>query len=258
MSAVPDEFTEGLAQVLKLLRTQRTLPTELEAVLAVAKRIVGSCDAADVTLVVAGEPLTAAATDIIVLQVDVVQYATGQGPCLDAIVGSNVRVDVIDGDLRYERFAPGAVDTAINSVVCPPRSSPQGARPEPSTFTRTYRTPFDADTERVMAPIVSYAADVLSTSPLYAYSLDMVVGLMESLEERAVIAQATGALMARNQWTVAESFDFVRDRALVQGEPLREAATAILSLDPAGPLSDIGPDARPPSPPRPLTGRDDP
>ena len=36
---------------------------------------------------------------------------------------------------------------------------------------------FDADTERVMAPIVNYAADVLSTSPLYAYSLNLVEGL---------------------------------------------------------------------------------
>ena len=88
-----------------------------------------------------------------------------------------------------------------------------------------------------MAPIVNYAADVLSTSPLYAYSLETVEGLMESLEERAVIAQATGALMARNGWTAAESFDFLRDRALVRGEPLREAARAILALDlPADPL----------------------
>lgn len=59
---------------------------------------------------------------------------------------------------------------------------------------------------------------------------------MEDLEEQAVIAQATGALMARNQWSAAESFDFLRDRALVRGEPLREAARAILALDlPAGP-----------------------
>jgi hypothetical protein len=51
---------------------------------------------------------------------------------------------------------------------------------------------FDDDTEQVMAPIVSYAADVLSTSPLYAFSLDMVEGLMESLEERAVSPRRPG------------------------------------------------------------------
>jgi putative methionine-R-sulfoxide reductase with GAF domain len=230
MSAVP-EFAERLARVLTLVSMQRTLPAQLEAVVALAKRTVPNCDAAGVTLVVSGEPLTGAATDTVALEVDVVQYETGQGPCLDAIAGSNVvRVDLIDGDLRYERFAPGAVDTAINSVV----SFPLVAAGRTAGALNLYSylpDAFDADTERVMAPIVSYAADVLSTSPLYACSLDMVEGLMESLEERAVIDQATGALMARNGWTAAASFDFLRDRALVRSEPLREAARAILALD---------------------------
>jgi hypothetical protein len=43
--------------------------------------------------------------------------------------------------------------------------------------------------------------------------------------------------MARNGWSAPDSFDFLRGRALVQGEPLREAASAILALDlPAGPV----------------------
>ncbi len=238
MSAGPEEFTERLSRVLQLVRTQRTLPTQLEAVVALAKRTVPNCDAAGVTLIVTGEPLTAAATDTVVLEVDVVQYSTGQGPCLDAIAASNVvRVDLIDGDLRYERFAPGAVDTAINSVVS--FALVAAGRTVGALNLYSYLPDaFDDDTERVMAPIVSYAADVLSTSPLYAYSLDTVEGLMESLEERAVIAQATGALMARNGWTPAQSFDFLRDRALVRGEPLRDAASAILVLDmPAGPAA---------------------
>lgn len=236
MSAVPEEFTERLSRVLQLVRTQRTLPTQLEAVVALATRTVPSCDGAGVTLIVTGEPLTAAATDTVVLEVDVVQYSTGQGPCLDAIAGSNiVRVDLIDGDLRYERFAPGALDTAVHSVVSFPLVA-AGRTVGALNLYSSLPDAFDDDTERVMAPIVSYAADVLSTSPLYASSLDMVEGLMESLEERAVIAQATGALMARNGWTTAESFDFLRERALVRGEPLREAASAVLALDlPAGP-----------------------
>ena len=49
MSAVPEEFTERLSRVVKLVRTQRTLPTRLEAVVAMAKRMVPGCDAAGVT-----------------------------------------------------------------------------------------------------------------------------------------------------------------------------------------------------------------
>lgn len=174
MSAVPEEFTERISRVLKLVRTQRTLPTQMEAVVALAKRMVPSCDAAGVTLVVSGEPLTAAATDTVVLEIDVVQYATGQGPCLDAIAASNiVRVDLIDGDLRYERFAPGAMDTAINSVVSFPLVA-AGRTVGALNLYSYLPSAFDADTERMMAPIVSHAADALSTSPLYAYSIEMV------------------------------------------------------------------------------------
>lgn len=79
-----------------------------------------------------------------------------------------------------------------------------------------------------MAPIVSSTSDVLSTSPLYASSLDLVEGLAASMEERAVIAQATGVLMETNQWTSAEAFDVLRDRAQVQGS-LEDAATAIVA-----------------------------
>ncbi len=230
MSVLPEEFTDRLARVIKLVRTQRTLPTQLEAVVALSKRTVGACDAAGVSLVVTGEAFTAAATDRVVLEVDLVQYSTGQGPCLAAIAESNiVRVDLVEADSRFERFAPGAVDAAVKSIVSFPLIASRGTVGALNLYSYDEEA-FDADTEAVVAPIVSYAAEVLSSSPLYAYSLEAVEGLVASIEERAVIEQATGLLMARNDWTSAEAFGILRDRALVQHQSLAEAATSVLAI----------------------------
>lgn len=231
MSVLPEEFTERLGRVVKLVRTQRTLPTQLEAAVAVAKRTIPTCDAAGVSLVITGEPSTAAATDGVVLEVDLVQYQTGEGPCLEAIAESNVvRVDLLEGETRFSRFAPGAVDTAISSIVSFPLTA--GERTVGALNLYSYRpNAFDEETERLMAPIVDYAAEVVAKSPLYAYSLDAVDGLVANLEERALVANATGVMMARHHLTSAEAFGALRDRALVNGSSLCETARQVLEAE---------------------------
>lgn len=228
MSNLPEEFNERLARVMKLVRTQRTLPTRLEAAVALAKRTVPTCDAAGVSMVIIGQPMTSAATDQVVLEVDLVQYDTGEGPCLEAIASSGVvRVDLIQSDIRYRRFAPGALDTGINSIISFPLVAHQRTVGALNLYSHRHEA-FDEDTERVMAPIIGYTADILATSPLYAYSLDAVEGLVETLDDRAAIDQATGVLMVQNGLSSADALDAVRDRALVHGVSLRRAADAVL------------------------------
>lgn len=184
-----------MARVMKLVRTQRTLPTQLAAATALATRTVPTCDAAGVSLVIVGEPTTSGATDAVVLEVDLVRYDTAQGPFLDAIEHSKVvRLDLIGGEVRYSRFAPGAMDAGINTIVSFPLTAASRTVGALNLYSNQVDA-FDDDTERVMAPIVSYASDVLATSPLYAYSLDLIDGLMEAIGDRAAINQAPGVLM---------------------------------------------------------------
>lgn len=228
MSALPEEFAERMARVVNLVRTQRTLPAQLEAVVALAKRTLATCDAAGVTLVIVGEPTTPAATDRVVFEVDLVQYGTGQGPCLDSIADSNVvRVDLIGTEVRYSRLAPGALDVGINSIVSFPLVAGGRTLGALNLYSRRPQA-FDDDTAQVVAPLVGYAADVLATSPLYAYSLEMIEGLVETVGHQAIIGQATGMLMADGDLSRVEAFDLLRDRALAEGRSLPEAARRVL------------------------------
>lgn len=237
MEELPPKAIEKLARVTKLLRTQRTLPAKLETVVALAKETVPNCDAAGVALLIEGEPTSAAVSDRLTVEVDLVQYETGQGPCLAAIDESNlIRIDLLERDSRFTRFAPGALALDVNSVLSLPlvaRGRTVGAL---NLYSRRENA-FDAAAEEVARPFADHAAEVISTSPLYAYSLDMVEGLVESLETRALIGQASGVIMADEGRTGEEALDRLRALAMTSGESLRTVASWVLDERPRSPGS---------------------
>jgi GAF domain-containing protein len=240
MPDLPQETVEKLSRVTRLLATQRTLPAQLETVVAIVKRTVPGCDSAGIVLLIAGEPTSVAVTDRMTVEIDLVQYQTAEGPCLAALEeGHVVRIDILEKDSRFTRFAPGALDQGLRSVMSVPleiNGRSVGALNMYSV--RPYA--FDDSTLDAVRPIAGYAAEVVSTSPLYAYSLDMVDGLVEDLESRAVIEQATGVLMATEKETDKHALGRLRELALGSGESLRTVAQWVIDERPT--------DARPSKP----------
>ena len=218
MQDLPPETIEKLSKVTRLLTTQRSLPARLEAVVAIVKRTVSNCDSAGIVLLVGGEPTSVAVTDRLTIEIDLVQYRTGEGPCLAALEeGRVVRIDILEKDSRFTRFAPGALDQGLRSVLSTPLEV-NGRSVGALNMYSVQSNAFDEAAEAAVKPIAGYAADVISTSPLYAYSLDMVDGLLEDLESRAVIEQATGVLMATEHETPEHALGRLRELALDSGE----------------------------------------
>ncbi len=237
MQELPEVSVEKLARVTRLLRTQRTLPATLQTVVALVKRTIPNCHAAGITMLVEGEPTTSAVSDRLVVEVDLVQYETGEGPCLAAMSNSRViRMDVIERDIRFPRFAPGALALDINSVLSVPLVA-RGAGVGALNLFSHLPNAFDADTEKAVQPMADYAAEAIGSSPLYAYSLDMVEGLVETLESRAFIAQATGVIMAAEQVPSEEALDRLRELAVASGQSMRTVADWVLDERPTGPSS---------------------
>ena len=237
MEELPDEAVERLSRVARLLGTQRTLPARLESVVALAKRTIPGCDSAGVVLLIEGVPTTAAVSDRLTVQVDLVQYETGEGPCLAAIAESQViRIDVVERDSRFTRFAPGALDHEINSVLSLPLHVGGTSVGALNLYSHDADA-FDEDDEQTVAaaqPLIDYASGAIASSPLYAYSLDMVEGLVESLESRALIAQAMGVLMVTDGCTSEEALDRLRETALAAGTSMRAVAERVIADRPAG------------------------
>ncbi len=236
MQDLPEPSIEKLRRVAKLLSTQRTLPAKLEAVVAIVKRITPDCHAVGISLLMKGEPTTTAVSDRLSVEVDLVQYQTGEGPCLTAIHDSNViRIDVLGNDGRFSRFAPGALAVDINSVLSIPLIAHGKAVGALNLYSRVPDA-FDSHTVETLQPIAGYAGEVIATSPLYAYSLDMVDGLVETVESRALIEQATGVIMTNEELTAEEAMDRLRHLALESGESMRVVAGWVLTERPTGPV----------------------
>lgn len=245
MQELPDDMVERLSRVTKLLATQRTLPATLETIVAIVKRLVPNCDAAGICLLVEEEPMSGAVTERLTVEVDLVQYQTGQGPCLAAIADEHiVRIDMLDQDSRFTRFAPGALALDIHSVLSMPLDV-RGRTVGAMNLYSHQSNAFDDSTAAMVQPLADHAAIAISTSPLYAYSIDMVDGLVETVENRAVIEQAIGVIMETEAASHEEGLDRLRDLALQSGKPMRTIADWILDERPT--RGARPPDERPPT-----------
>ena len=232
MEELPEEAADRLARVTRLLTTQRTLPAKLETVVALVRETVPGCDSAGIMLLVEGEPTTAAVSDRVALEIDLVQYETGEGPCLAAIADASViRIDLIERDKRFPRIVPGALALDLNSFLSMPLIWEGRSVGALNLYSRTPDA-FDGQTAELARPLAEHAAEVIATSPLYAFSLDMVDGLVETLENQAVISQAEGVLVASEHMTSADAMDRLRHLALSSGESLRTVADWVLAERP--------------------------
>ena len=239
MQDLPPETVEKLSRVTRLLKTQRTLPAQLEAVVGIVKRAVPSCDAAGIVLLVDGEPTSIAVTDRLTIEIDLVQYQTGEVPCLSALNdGDVVRIDLLERDSRFPRFAPGALDQGLHSVLSTPLAA-NGRSVGSLNMYSTQPHAFDAGTEEAVRPMAEYAGQAIGTSPLYAYSLDMVDGLVEDFESRAIIDQATGVLMATQEDTSEEALSHLRELAMRSGESMRTVAEWVIDERPTDSPADV-------------------
>src|SRR3954449_7711421 len=91
------ELISALEQLAEVLQTQRTLGGILAGIAEAATLSVPGCDAATIAISVQGRPATAAMTARVALELDMVQYDTGDGPCLTTFrTMSAMRLDLTE------------------------------------------------------------------------------------------------------------------------------------------------------------------
>ena len=201
-----------------------------------AKRTVPNCDAAGISLVVGGEPTTTAAGGHVVVEIDLVEYRTGQGAGLVSDAREVIRIDVVEHGSRFLRIAPGTLARTTNSVLSRPLPARDGVVGALDLYSGLPNA-FDPQAEQVAAPLAAYAAGVIATSPLYAYTLDMVEGLVDSLETQAITAQACGIIAVTERLTTEDAAERLRTLALVSGESVRQVSDWVIEERPRGMVS---------------------
>ena len=109
-------------------RREPAIPTDsgvvdgaLRLVVELARTSVNGADGVSVSLLRNGQLLTVASTDDTIMEMDSSQYATGEGPCVDASRrGHWFHAESLDTETRWPSFTPRARALGIMSILSSP------------------------------------------------------------------------------------------------------------------------------------------
>lgn len=201
-----------------------------ETLCELALKLVGG-DHASITSVRGGKATTVAATSVLPEQADKIQYATGQGPCLDAIrEHTTFRVDDLRTDPRWPEFGvQAAAELGVRSMlahVLPVDDQLLGAvnvyAVTPGAFTPQH--------ESLIAILGATAIPALTA----ARSQDKVHHLERAMHTNRHIGVALGILMCRHKVSLDAAWDLLvktsQDRN-VKVSHLAEGVIATGTLD---------------------------
>lgn len=200
----------------------------LRLVVALARATVGGADGASVTLRRFGRLATVAASDATISDMDADQYATGEGPCIDAAMqGRWFHAESLEEETRWPAFTPRARSLGISAIL----SSPLLAQDQPIGALNIYsRTPmaFAAKEQGLAAVLATEASRVLSAAHAAVSDDQLTSRLQAALRTREVIAEAQGVIMERRGVGENEAFEILRRASQQSDTSLRERAQDVV------------------------------
>ncbi|MFL6089676.1 MAG: GAF and ANTAR domain-containing protein [Aeromicrobium sp.] len=180
------------------------------------------CQYAGVMLVHDGNKVeTAAATDPLVEQLDLIQIECGEGPGLDLSERMTLRVSDTKLDRRWDEWARRVADHGVRSVLVAKLSTTQGDLGTLNLF-HTEPDAFDADDEAVASILARHAAAAL-------VSARRAENLWMAIDARKLVGQAQGILMERFDLNADQAFAVLLRYSQGKNLKLRDVAQLLVS-----------------------------
>jgi len=220
--------TKDLRRVTAIPADPDVVDGALRLIVALALARVEGADGVSVSLIRHGVLATVAASDQTIMAMDTDQYATGEGPCVDAsIKGHWFHAESLDTETRWPAFTPRARGLGIKAIL----SSPLRAFDEPvgalNIYSRTAET-FGIEDQEMAEVFARQASVILSDAHAGVGDTQMALRFQESLRSREVISLARGILMEREGIDEDASFTTLLRTSLAEGLTLRMRAAAIV------------------------------
>ncbi len=182
---------------------------------------------------------TAAASHPLVSELDKLQFASDQGPCLDAVSdGSSPYAADLADDPRWPQFGPAAASAGIRSALAFRLSS----RPISALNLYAHLPGAFGGTDRAKGLIFATLAGLaLETAGERADEQERFVNLHQALATRELIGQAQGILIERERITGDQAFDVLRRASQHLNIKIRDVASSLVETGetpPSGPRRD--------------------
>lgn len=229
-----DELAASFAGISRALYSAHTVEGTLRRIVALSVATVDGCSGAGISFVQGDEIVTPVWTEPEVLEVDTMQYTTGQGPCLDAIAREeSVYAEDLLTDRRWPNFGPMAAEAGMRSLLsfCLFGEETLGALNLYSRFPRAFGA-----TGRAQGLIFATHAGVALAGAVELEHVNQALAvetkrlrdLHGALASRQVIGRAEGILMQRELITADQAFDLLRRASQHLNVKLREVAQYVV------------------------------
>jgi hypothetical protein len=160
---------------------------------------------------------------------DASQYATGEGPCVDASVnGRWFHAESLDSETRWPAFTPRAQALGINAILSSPllaEDRPVGAL---NIYSRTAMA-FAPKDQELASVFAAQASLILTTAGVDVTDEQLSNRRNELLGTRRLIAQAEGVIMERAGVTADDAFSMLCDYSRRSNRPFRERAADVVA-----------------------------
>ena len=201
----------------------------LERLVQAVNSNIDGCDSVGVTVVMEDRPRTAAYTTAATLEIDAVQYAVGDGPCLDAFRnGRENLVDFSGAEERWPAFMRGCDPGEVQSLLALPLVSADRCYGALNLYGNA-RHAFDHTELRLARMAAARAADALASVVTLAGARTVAGQMEQAMASRAVIEQAKGILMARHGIDEVVAFQLLRRQSQEQNLKLRVLASQLVA-----------------------------
>jgi len=200
----------------------------LRLVVALTQASVEGADGVSVSLQRHGRLTTVAATDQTILDMDARQYATGEGPCVDASVeGHWFHAESLDHETRWPTFTPKAKRLGINAILSNPLVAENGPVGALNIYSRTAAA-FSPKERALASTFASEASILLRVGGVDVSDRRLSERLGAALRNRHIIAQAEGVVMEREGISEEEAYTSLRVISQRDGRPLAERAADVV------------------------------
>ena len=222
-------LAESLATLTRFFVGQGSVAETLDRIAHLGATAVAPADEVGITMLVDGKVRTAFFTDPEVPEIDQAQYATGEGPCLQAYRdGVTYRIDATRTDTRFPAFSAACVEHGILSTL----SMPMIVNQQPLGAFNLYARGEDAFTaadEQAAGQFSGQAAIVIGNVSAYWDAHQLTLDLNAALRSRAVIEQAKGILMGAQRCSAEEAFELLVRASQRENIKLRDIAARIVA-----------------------------
>jgi GAF domain-containing protein len=235
-----ERLARTVQELARLAVPDRSLLDTLRKVADVANSALDGSDMVGLTLLVNGAPATPVSTAEEAPDIDAVQYATGQGPCVQSFRDGAVHlVASTASESRWPAFVRTCERHGILSTLSVPIRSSTERLGAMNFYSRSVDA-FPPDDVGFAEVVAAQAAALIVNARAYWSALEVNAQLSEALESRVIIEQAKGILMAAGH-TSDEAFEALRRASQRSKRKLREVAAEVVAeterraTDPARP-----------------------